>query len=1040
MNEQVLEAVSPTSGLAAHLAADQAVLESIPAAVYVCAADGVIVRFNSRAAELWGREPRLGDCDEKFCGSFRLYDMRGRLLPHAETPMAMALRTGRAFQDREVTIERPDGSRIIVAVNIKPLKGQDGQLEGAINCFQDITWRKQLEEELRASRSDLEDYFEQAPVGMHWVDHRGTILRANQAELELLGFRREEYVGRQIADFHVDEAKIRSILASLSRGERLDRVPARLRAKDGSIKHVLISSSGRFRDGELVNTRCVTLDITADKQAELSQEDQQRRFNELLEALPMAVYTCDAAGRVTYYNEAAASFWGYHPQSGAVECCGSLKLYRPDGTTLPHDQCPMAMAIKENRALRGVEVLAERPDGARISFLAYPTPLHDASGQLIGAVNVLVDISERKRGEEARQKLASIVENSQDAIVSKDLDGNITSWNQGAERLFGYAAGEVLGQPITLVIPPERQYEELILLDSIRRGEPIIPYDTVRRRKDGSFVQVSLTVAPVKDAEGRVVGASKIARDITARVRAELALAHRMNEQAALFQFADRLQRAESLDEICNAALDSILRALQCQRASILLFDEAGVMRFVAWRGLSDEYRRATEGHSPWTRDVREPRPICVEDIRQADFAEALRAVIEEEGIGALAFIPLVAGGQLVGKFMAYYDAPHAFSEDEVDLAWTVGHQLGFGVERIRTEQARRAAVATLRESEARERADAARLQATMDAVPAVIWIARDAACREIYGNRFASELLQVPPDRNQSLSAPDGERPRNFQVRVKGRVLAEDELPVQRAARGEEIYNFEEEVRFADGTSRHLFGNAIPLYDMDGEPGGAVAAFVDISDRKRAEQQRDLLVAELNHRVKNTLAIVSAIAQQSFSRNPHADEDRRSFFARIRALAQTHSRLAEAGWSGASLEAMLRDEFAPFIRDDRGNVHISGPPVTLQAKCALTLGMSIHELATNAAKYGALSTGHGSLAICWQIDAADQQLRINWAEAGGPKVRRPERSGFGRFLLERALSFDLGGDVRLVFAEEGVQCNIAVPLEANILPASLAR
>jgi two-component sensor histidine kinase len=539
--------------------------------------------------------------------------------------------------------------------------------------------------------------------------------------------------------------------------------------------------------------------------------------------------------------------------------------------------------------------------------------------------------------------------------------------------------------------------------------------------------------------EGRVVGASKIARDITARKRAELALARRMNEQAALYQFTDRLQRAKSLDEICEAALESILRALQCQRASILLFDDSGVMKFVAWRGLSDDYRRVTEGHSPWTHDTAEPRPVCIEDIRQADLDPELRAVIEQEGIGSLAFIPLIENGRLAGKFMAYYDDPHAFSEDEVEVASTLGHQLGFGVERIRTELARRTAVATLRESEARERADAARLQAIMDAVPAVIWIARDPQCREIYGNRFASELLQLPPDRNQSLSAPDDERPDGFRVLVNGRVLKDDELPVQRAARGEEIYNFEEEVRFADGTSRHLFGNAIPLRDVDGQPAGAVAAFVDISDRKRAEEQRDLLVAELNHRVKNTLSIVSAIAQQSFSRNPHADEERHSFSARIRALAQTHTRLAEAGWSGASLEAMLRDEFAPFIRDDRGNVRLSGPPVTLQAKCALTLGMSIHELATNAAKYGALSTDRGSLAISWHIDPALRQLRINWAEAGGPRVEPPGRSGFGRFLVERALSFDLGGDVRLTFAEEGVHCDISVPLEANVLQATSA-
>ena len=164
-------------------------------------------------------------------------------------------------------------------------------------------------------------------------------------------------------------------------------------------------------------------------------------------------------------------------------------------------------------------------------------------------------------------------------------------------------------------------------------------------------------------------------------------------------------------------------------------------------------------------------------------------------------------------------------------------------------------------------------------------------------------------------------------------------------------------EIRFDDGTSRYLLGNATPLRDAEGNPCGAVAAFVDITDRKKAEEQRDLLVAELSHRVKNTLAIVISIAQQSFSRNPNAEEARRSFDSRIRALAQTHSRLAEANWSGVSFQAMLLDELAPYFRDDGRNITVSGPPIALHAKCALTLGMALHELATNAAKHGALSS-----------------------------------------------------------------------------------
>ena len=181
----------------------------------------------------------------------------------------------------------------------------------------------------------------------------------------------------------------------------------------------------------------------------------------------------------------------------------------------------MAVALKEDRPVRGVEAIAERPDGTRVPFMPYPTPLHDAEGRLIGAINMLVDISERKKAEEYAGRLAAIVEFSDDAIVSKDTKGIIQTWNRGAERLFGYEAEEIIGRPVSILIPPDRQDEEPEILNRIRRGEYVPPYETVRRRKDGSIVDVSLTVSPLKDARGQVVGASKIARDITEKRRNE---------------------------------------------------------------------------------------------------------------------------------------------------------------------------------------------------------------------------------------------------------------------------------------------------------------------------------------------------------------------------------------------------------------------------------------------------------------------------------------------------------------------------------------
>ena len=256
----------------------------------------------------------------------------------------------------------------------------------------------------------------------------------------------------------------------------------------------------------------------------LGDATAETRFRALLDALPAAIYVTDAAGRITYYNQAAADLVGREPQLGTDEWCVSWRLYSPDGRPMRHDECPMAVALKEDRAIRGEQAILERPDGTRIPFAPYPTPLRDASGKLIGAVNMLVDISERQAADDARGYLAAIVESSDDAIVSKTLKGIVTSWNRGAETIFGYRPEEMIGHPIAVLFPPDRLSEEDVILGRIRRGERVEHFETVRRHKDGHLIDVSLTISPVRDGSGRIVGASKIARDITDRKRAEAEL------------------------------------------------------------------------------------------------------------------------------------------------------------------------------------------------------------------------------------------------------------------------------------------------------------------------------------------------------------------------------------------------------------------------------------------------------------------------------------------------------------------------------------
>jgi PAS domain S-box-containing protein len=383
-------------------------------------------------------------------------------------------------------------------------------------------------------------------------------------------------------------------------------------------------------------------------------------FRGMLDALPVAVYMTDADGRLTYFNAAAVALSGRMPELGTGQWCVTWKIFLPDGTPLPHDQCPMAIALRGGRVPNGVECIAERPNGTRFWFTPYPAVLRDAEDRIIGGINILVDnterksaeieaneqyraivettpecvkivaadgtllhmnaaglalvgapsddavigknvydliaaedrgrfrefnervcqgekgslefdlvglngvrrrmethatplrhsdgnivqlaithdVTKRKRAERAALLLGAIVDSSDDAIISKDLNGIITSWNVGAERLFGYVSDEVIGKPVTILIPSDRLDEEPRILSRLKRGERVDHFETIRKRKDGELLDISLTISPVKDQQGSIIGVSKIARDITERKRSQAAL---LASEARFRQLADAM-------------------------------------------------------------------------------------------------------------------------------------------------------------------------------------------------------------------------------------------------------------------------------------------------------------------------------------------------------------------------------------------------------------------------------------------------------------------------------------------------------------------
>jgi PAS domain S-box-containing protein len=553
----------------------------------------------------------------------------------------------------------------------------------------EISERQKIQQVLLSREAELTDFLENAVVGIHWIAGDGTILWANKAETELLGYSREEYVGRHIGDFHADKHVIDDILERLGRMELLRGAKARMRRKDGSVCHVRIHSNVFVQDGKFNHTRCFTVDVTEQERSERRMvahhtvtrllaesatfaevaesilpiiceafesemgavwhvdEPVQRlqcvktwrrspsnfsQFEELTRALRFEkgtglpgriwaqnqpVWVSDLAvdnnfpRRALAVDEGLRSGFGFpittkdgvfgviefftphlqapdeefismmsavgrqlgqfveqklaenslrnseermrlaqqaanigsfdwNLQTGVIEWTpelealyglqlggfgGSLQAF--EELVYPEDR-PHIMRCVELTLETGVPGEGEWrviwPDG-EIHWLAGRWQLiRDGAGRPLRITGINIDVTAWKQAEAARNKLAAIVDSSDDAIVSKDLNGIITSWNDSAERIFGYTAQEIVGQPVTLLIPPELQDDEPRILAKIRAGQRIEHFETVRVRKNGERIDVSLTVSPVRDQSGNVIGVAKVARDITQQKKLEDAL------------------------------------------------------------------------------------------------------------------------------------------------------------------------------------------------------------------------------------------------------------------------------------------------------------------------------------------------------------------------------------------------------------------------------------------------------------------------------------------------------------------------------------
>jgi PAS domain S-box-containing protein len=745
--------------------------------------------------------------------------------------------------------------------------------------------------------------------------------------------------------------------------------------------------------------------------------------------------------------------------------------------------------------------------------------------------------------QEASGRLAAILAVSPDAIISKTLDGIVTSWNAGAQRLFGYTQEEMIGAPILCLIRPERREEEDRILERIRAGEIVERYETVRLAKDGQRLEVSLTMSPVKDSKGRIIGALEIARDISARRLADAASRWSEKRQAFLLGLNDELRDVADPKTVMEVTARSLGEFLAINRVGYGEIDPAEEFVLV-----EQDWNDGTIGTVAGSRRMKHFGPAIIDALKQgrtlriddvtvdprANGAEAL-ASFRAIGTRAVLAVPLVKAGRMRAMLYFHHAEPHRWSNEEVALAEEVAERTWSAVERTRAEAALaeseeryrsiydQAAVGIKRvsvkdgrilEANARlyemlgyglekligltvadlthpddlpqEQALMARLLADeirnyviekryRRADGSDIWVRVTSSLAKTGGEPYRISIVEDVEDRKQAEIAlsehaerlrlaldaarmgdwswdagtdlvtlseraaeifgiPPG--PHMTWTRMRGLLHPDDakraRKAVEDAIANRAQYDLDYRIRRAsDGRDAWVAAKGQAVYGADGRVRGMTGVVQDITERKRVEERQSLLIRELHHRVKNTLATVQAIVGSTARTSTSIDEFYRAFVGRIVSLAHTHSLLTEDEWQTVPLRKLLADELRPYDEGAR-RVVLRGPDVELPSGFAVPIGMAIHELTTNAAKYGSLSRRSGRVEVGWAISAGEnghRRLELEWRERDGPPVSPPKHQGFGSRLLQRVLTTQVQANVTIDFEPEGLRLKMVAPL-----------
>ena len=631
--------------------------------------------------------------------------------------------------------------------------------------------------------------------------------------------------------------------------------------------------------------------------------------------------------------------------------------------------------------------------------------------------------------ENAQAHLAEIVRASSDAIVSKTLDSTVTSWNAAAARIFGYSDEEMVGQSIRRIIPDHLQAEEDMILAKIAAGERLEHYDTVRVRKDGQLIDVSVTISPLYDASGKVIGASKIARDVTERnfserrfavIRDALSVERGDSEPNELAETNEIVPSGQSLAEREAAIAAAVLLPYTADRA----FEQSARLAAGVIQSPTAIVTIITEGRQVFIGAY--GLPPAVRDAREIPAELSYCRLVVDSGmpvsIRNAAINPLVASTMMWRDgLVSYLGVPisdrHGVTigalsvTDARPRAWTLHDLLTLkGVaQQVMRELENRVVLRTLAESEERLR---------KASTAAGFGIHDTRIGRFSAQTTWSAELAGMLGLGAREMSMPSLDTMTSF-VHPEDRARVAKVLDTVLHRPGS--YDYECRLARRDGQVRWILdrGEATGPVDPDtGRVSRITGLVLDITERKTHEEKVLLLMREVNHRAKNMLGLVQAMARQTVATRPSDFLTR--FSDRIHALSVNQDLLVKNEWDGVELSELVETQLATFEDLIGTRIHIVGPRVRLTAAAAQGIGLALHELCTNAGKYGALANETGEVTVTWKREG--EAFTMTWVERGGLPVTAPAQKGFGSTIITYAAETSVEGTADLEYAPGGLR------------------